>query len=61
MEADTGDVTVLSYQPQKSNEENTPSFVNPVVSQSTGEMYAPKWLNQKSGAQFGFGGMLVTF
>jgi hypothetical protein len=36
-------------------------FVKPIMSQSSGKAYAPKWLHPKCGARFGFGGRLVTF
>lgn len=47
MEAETGNVSVLSYQPQKALDESQSEagFATPEISPSTGEAYAPKWLN----------------
>ena len=53
-----GDAALLSFDPvaPAADEE----FALPIPSVQTGKAYAPKWLFPKCGAQFGFGGKLVT-
>ena len=59
-----GDTAIISFGPSASMDSESADeieFVRPIVSETSGKAYAPKWLHPKCGARFGFGGKLVTF
>jgi hypothetical protein len=56
-----GNASILSVLPVGLySKPNTP-FASPQIAPSTGSAYAPKWLEPRCVARFGFGNRLVTF